>query len=71
MMPAKVVGIASEVEPGADAESSRCSCCSCRRLPRVDARVLRVEADDAEVLAFVLLLVARFGGPEMEPVLSD
>lgn len=66
MMPAKVVGIASEaggIEVSeADTETGCfcccfCSCCSCRWLPRVDARVLRTGAEDAEVL---LLLVTRF-----------
>jgi len=61
MMPAKVVGIASEagaIEVSvADTETGRFCCCSCRWLTRVDARVLRAGEDDTEVL---LLLVTRF-----------
>ena len=49
MMPAKVVGIASEAGDvevsGADTEAGCCCCCSCRWFSRADARVLRPEAD--------------------------
>ena len=65
MMPAKVVGIASEaggIEVSEADTENGCCCCgfsSCRWLPRVDARVLRPGTEDAEVL---LLLVTRFWG---------